>query len=137
MANRLMRLVATLAVILSIVPALAQTVLPDPTRPPVAVAAGTPEVGEAGGPVLQSVVIPRKGMPVAVISGQQVRLGGRYGESRLVKLNEKEAVLEGSAGLERLMLTPGVEKKNVATKIATKNINKAPAGKRGQGGSKP
>ena len=123
--------------ILTVAPVLAQTALSDPTRPPAAVATSALELNEVGGPVLQSVIIPRKGKPVAVIGGQQVKLGERYGESKLIKLSEKEAVLEGPAGVEHLMLTPGIEKTNITTKIATKNIYKAPADKRVQGGSKP
>lgn len=93
----------------------AQGVLNDPTRPPAGVESGAAAV-EASGPVLQSVLIPKKGKPVAVIGGQQVVLGGLYGESRLTKLSEREAVLEGPAGIERLLLTPGVEKSNIVTK---------------------
>ena len=79
--------------------------------------------------MLQSVVIPKKGKPVAVIGGKQVRLGELYGESRLIKLTEKEAVLEGAAGIERLMLTPGIEKTNI--------ITKSPAARRAKSGGKP
>jgi len=69
------------------------------------------------------VLIPKKGKPLAIISGQQVGLGERYGESRLVKLSEREAVLDGPSGVERLQLTPDVEKTN----IAAKNVMKTPA----------
>lgn len=112
--------------------ALAQSagsVLPDPTRPPAAFYAPAETSAEVTGPVLQSVVIPAKGRPVAVIGGQEVKLGGRYGESRLIRLTEREAVLEGPAGIERLQLTPGVEKTNIKIK--------SPAANRAQGGSKP
>ena len=87
----------------------AQAVLADPTRPPGGVA-GDPFPAESIGPVLQSVLIPKKGKPVAVIGGQQIRLGEKYGESRLIRLSDREAVLEGPAGIERLPLTPGIEK---------------------------
>ena len=83
------------------------------------------------GPVLESVMIPKKGRPLAVISGQTVRVGENYGESRLVRLNEREAVLEGPAGVERLQLTPGIEKTNVVTK------NKVQQSSGTRGGSKP
>jgi len=105
--------------------------LPDPTRPPASVSSPVPlsDAEAATGPVLQSVKIPKKGKPVAVIGGQQVRLGELYGESRLIKLTEREAVLEGPAGVEHLMLTPGIEKINI--------ITKSPAAKRVRSGSKP
>ncbi len=93
----------------------AQTVMADPTRPPVGVV-GDMQSAEVSGRVLQSVKIPKKGKPIAVIGGQQVVLGGLYGESRLIKLTDREAVLEGPGGVEILLLTPGIEKTNIVTK---------------------
>ncbi len=83
--------------------------LADPTRPPPGVDRGAPAV-EAGASLLQSVLIPKKGRPVAVIGGQTVPLGGKYGDSTLTAINEREVVLEGPDGVERLRLTPAVEK---------------------------
>ena len=68
-----------------------------------------------------------------MIGGQQVYLGEMYGESRLIKLSEREAVLEGPGGVERLMLTPGVEKTN----IVMKKLNRSPAPRRAQSEGKP
>ncbi len=97
--------------------ALAQSELADPTRPATAVVAGLDSAAEASSaPVLQSVLLPQKGKPVAIISGQRVSLGEMFGERRLVRLNEREAVLEGPLGGERLPLTPGIEKKNVTAR---------------------
>lgn len=107
----------------------AQTALSDPTRPPPAFSSPTEDAGPLSGPVLQSVKIPRKGKPLAVIGGQQVRLGELYGDSRLIRLTEREAVLQGPAGTERLMLTPGIEKTHI--------ITKSPAAKRAQSGGRP
>ena len=110
----------------------AAATLPDPTRPPAAFYEPADLSGEAGeitGPVLQSVVIPAKGRPIAVIGGQEVRLGGRYGDNRLIRLTEREAVLEGPEGTLRLPLTPGIEKTNITTK--------SPAARRAQRWSKP
>ena len=95
-------------------PVCADGPLVDPTRPP-------PEFGMSAtesatlvtGPELQSVLIPRKGKPQAVISGQMVRLGEMYGDSRLVALDERAAVLEGPQGRSVLALTPGIEKSKV------------------------
>lgn len=133
MADRLIRLCALLLPFGMLASAQAQALLPDPTRPPAGVVASMPEAGEVTGPVLQSVLIPKKGRPVAVIGGQQVRLGEKYGESRLIKLSEWEAVLDGPSGIERLLLTPGIEKTN----IITRNVTKSPAVQRAQRGSKP
>lgn len=107
----------------------AQSLLPDPTRPP----AGFVQEGELSapvfsGPVLESVIIPKKGKPLAVISGQSVRLGENYGGSRLIRLNEREAVLEGPAGIERLKLTPGIEKTNIVTKHKAQTSSRTPSG---------
>ncbi len=132
MANRLTWVCSLLGLLLS-VPVSAQTVLADPTRPPAGLSSSDPDAAGVSEPILQSVVIPKKGRPVAIIGGQQVRLGEMYGESRLIRLTEKEAVLENASGRERLMLTPGIEKTN----IVTKNISKVPAARRVQSGSKP
>ena len=127
MADRLNR--ALLALCVLALPLAARAQLADPTRPPVGVRAAGGESGEPTGPVLQSVLIPKNGRPLAVIDGQQVRLGERYGESRLVKLSEREAVLDGPNGSERLRLTPDVEIINLVAKKTTKT----PAPKRAQG----
>ena len=132
MADRLM-LISRVALLLALytltLGARAQTALSDPTRPPSAFSSPTTDAGTPAGPVLQSVKIPKKGKPLAVIGGQQVRVGEFYGDSRLIRLTEREAVLQGPAGTERLMLTPGIEKTNI--------ITKSPAAKRAQSGGKP
>ena len=107
----------------------AQTVVADPTAPPAGFSASAMESMEVTGPVLQSVKIPKKGKPLALIGGQEVKLGELYGDSRLIKLTEREAGLEGPSGVEHLMLTPGIEKTNIT--------KKSPAAKRAQSGSKP
>lgn len=123
------RVLLLLALSASTWSALAQGTLADPTRPPAGLMTLVPDALGETGPVLQSVLIPKKGKAVAVIGGKQVRLGEMYGESRLIRLSEKEAVLEGAAGIERLMLTPGIEKTNI--------ITKSPAARRAQSGGKP
>jgi MSHA biogenesis protein MshK len=110
--------------------ALAQNAFADPTRPPPAVAAAAAESSDAGGPVLQSVLVPQKGKPIAVISGQSVRLGELYETYRLVELSEREAVLAGADGEVRLTLTPGVEKINVATRAADRKRGEREAGRK-------
>lgn len=130
MADRLMRpahpsrLLPLLLAAVCTVGAAAQSALPDPTRPPAAFVSGADEAAVESGPRLQSVLMPKAGKPVAVISGQRVTLGGTLGGRRLVALSENEAVLKGPDGIERLRLTPDVEKTNL--------IAKTPAAKRGQ-----
>lgn len=133
MAHRLARLVAIPMLLLAGATAFAQADLADPTRPPAGLVAEATSSEAVTGPVLQSVLIPRKGRAMAVIGGQPVRLGEMYGESRLIKLTEREAVLEGPSGVERLLLTPGIEKTN----IAMKKTNKSPVPRRTQSEGKP
>lgn len=133
MAHRLTRFAVIPVLLLAAATALAQVELADPTRPPAGLVAEAASSEAASGPVLQSVLIPRKGRAVAVIGGQQVYLGEMYGESRLIKLTEREAVLEGPSGVERLMLTPGIEKTN----IVMKKTKKTPMPRRAQSEGKP
>lgn len=94
----------------------------DPTRPPAswlaAADAGRPDAVEEGGARLQSVLVPQRGRPVAVIGGKTVVLGERLGEATLVRLNEREAVLQGADGVTHLYLTPDVEKRMVETPVS-------------------
>ena len=129
MAHCLIRLSAISLLFAALAPAWAQTELSDPTRPPAGISSDAADAEQAASPVLQSVLIPNKGKPAAIIGGQQVLLGEKYGKSRLIRLTEREAVLEGPAGIERLLLTPGVEKTNITIK--------SPVTGRVQRGSKP
>lgn len=88
----------------------------DPTKPPEAWLApqSTDDAQPATGLRLQSVLIPQHGRPLAIIGGRTVELGGRLGDQRLVRLNEREAVLQGADGITHLYLTPEVEKRMVA-----------------------
>ena len=85
----------------------------DPTRPPNVDAAG--EVApETAGLQLQSVFLPRAGAkkfrPAALINGQRVEVGQRWGEWRLLAVTEASATLAGPEGRQTLTLTPGVAK---------------------------
>lgn len=88
----------------------AQGIMADPTRPPGALAATSGDAVASGGPVLQSVMLS-PGRKMAMISGEVVVLGGRYGSARLVKLSESEAVLKDGAETTVLKLFPLVEKR--------------------------
>lgn len=85
-------------------------VLTDPTRPPGALAVTAGDGMVSSGPVLQSVKLSQ-GRKVAMISGEMVALGGRYGSARLVRLTESEAVLKDGAETTVLKLFPLVEKR--------------------------
>ncbi|MFZ2853524.1 MAG: hypothetical protein WAZ34_05355 [Rhodocyclaceae bacterium] len=120
MADRMMRAGFALLLCCAAASVMAEaSSLPDPTRRPGPSASTEPASGEAAepaGPVLQTVIVPRKGKPRALISGQLVMLGGNIGERRLISLSEKGAILEGPGGIERLSLTPGIEKTGILLK---------------------
>lgn len=95
--------------LLSFDSALAAEVLPDPTRPAAEAGLAGDVVAVASGPVLQSVMI-RPGRRTAVISGQLLAEGERFGDARLVRISEGEVILAGPEGRQTLKLFPGVEK---------------------------
>lgn len=90
--------------------------LPDPTRPPSGLA-GSAAGGmaeEEKGPVLQSVLIS-SGRKSAIIGGQVVSLGEKFGEARVVKITESEVVLQTGTTREVLRLFPEVNKRQAGT----------------------
>lgn len=86
--------------------------LGDPTRPPNVMDAGG-DVVEAGGPVLQSVMISGTRRS-AIIGGQLVGLGQKYGEAKLIRVAEGEVTLAQGNETTVLHLFPGIEKKMIA-----------------------
>jgi MSHA biogenesis protein MshK len=89
-------------------------IMTDPTRPPrsaAAAQAGAEAAGEApSAPVLQSVMITPTRRS-AIIGGERVELGGRYGEAQVVKITESEVVLRSGGRTEVLKMYPDVDKK--------------------------
>jgi MSHA biogenesis protein MshK len=89
----------------------AQTVV-DPTRPPVNAYVSEEKAAQQAvmpvsvGPQLQSVLVSTKpgGRRVAVIDGKTIRLGERFDGAVLVKVTEKEAVLQRGASKQVLKL---------------------------------
>lgn len=83
----------------------------DPTRPSTAL--GIKHDAKvsvpASGPSLQSVLIS-PGRKVAIISGQTVLLGERFGERRVVSITESEVILRSGKDLLILKLFPDVQK---------------------------
>ena len=119
MADRVMRfpgVTVVLVAVLAMAQAASAQTMADPTRPPAALADNAGEASVPPEMVLQSVLIPKKGRPLAVIGGQTVKLGEMFDDRRLVKVSDREVVLEGPNGKESLPLTPGVEKTNVIVK---------------------
>ena len=97
--------------LLAAAPAAAQA-LNDPTRPPNASAAGSPDAEPPPGMQLQSVLISQR-RRLAIINGQTVALGDTVGEAKVVKITETEVVLQKGSETEVLKLFPGVDKQPV------------------------
>ena len=83
--------------------------LPDPTRPPSEI--GVAAYGQGVAPAnkgLQSVIIyPYR--RAAIINGQTVELGAKYGDATLIEVSERGVVLQGNRGRRVLALFPGVQ----------------------------
>ncbi len=105
--------------------ALAQA-MTDPTRPPTEhVVADGGEPAAAGAPVLQSVMITPT-LKAAIINGEMVKLGGKFGNAQLVKVSESEVVLKSGEETQVLKMYPGVDKREIVQAAAK------PAPKRGR-----
>ena len=105
-----------LAAMLFIPIAVSAQIASDPTRPPGSIATGETDVGgdpAGGGPVLQSVMISPTSK-AAIINGEMVKLGGKYGDAVLVKVAEHEVVLKSGDTTQVLKMYPGVEKRDIA-----------------------
>lgn len=100
--------------------AAAAQVLSDPTRPPTAAAAeNKSEQSIADSTGLQSILIS-SGRKLAVINGQTIALGQKYGDATLVAIRETEVVLKTPGGTEVLKLYPQAEKKLSSARQAGK-----------------
>lgn len=99
--------------------------LPDPTRPPDVYSAAGEGLDVAASPVaeLQTIVLSST-RKIAVISGQTVALGGKFGDARLIKLSPNEAVLRNENGLLVLKLLPDVEKKMRVVSPGESNVHR-------------
>jgi len=107
--------VCVAAALMAQVAQVAAETLPDPTRPPpgLGAAPGTAQAGvpvAAAGPLLQSVLISSN-RKSAIIGGQTVGIGDRYGDAQVVGIAEGEVVLKSGNGLRTLRLFPEVEKR--------------------------
>jgi len=89
-------------------PASAQE-LSDPTRPPASLnPAAAGEAAATSAPVLQSVKIS-PGKRSAIISGREVKLNGKFGHARVVRITETEVVLRNGKNVQKLKLFPDVD----------------------------
>lgn len=95
--------------------------LPDPTRPPASISRadeqGAADSGSA--PTLQSVLISGQ-RTSAIINGQTVKVGDRFGQATVVKIAETEVVLRNGNGLQVLKLFPGIDKQHPSNRAGAK-----------------
>jgi MSHA biogenesis protein MshK len=83
-------------------------VLRDPMRPPAEIdAPAAATSAPSAAPLLQSVMIGAADR-WAIIGGERVALGGRYGDARVVAITESEVVLRSAAGTRTLKMYPGI-----------------------------
>jgi MSHA biogenesis protein MshK len=86
--------------------------LVDPTRPPSAPdPARTDDAAPTAGPQLQSVLISPS-RRIAVISGQTVVQGGKYGDATVAKITESAVHLRYANRRQTLQLVPGIIKRD-------------------------
>lgn len=107
--------------------------LPDPTRPSIDLSSGTGGTGgvadaapvEVAPQGLQSVIISPQ-YRAAIINGETVSLGGKFGDSRLVEVRESSVVLQNAQGRRVMELFPKVSiKKNEAVQQESRVPEKA------------
>ena len=104
MAARMM----LLALAALLVPPAAADFLPDPTTPPAAPAAAA----GGGSPGVSLTAIKRRGgHRFAIIGGQEIAVGGRYQDARVMRISESEVVLRRGREITVLRLYPQVEKR--------------------------
>jgi MSHA biogenesis protein MshK len=91
--------------------------LPDPTRPPINLNGGDADAEHAvtAPRGLQTIIISPEHR-AAIINGETVPLGGKFGDSTLVEVRENSVVLQNAHGRRVMELFPkaGIKKNDVA-----------------------
>lgn len=105
--------------------------LPDPTRPPAAlfapVASGEPDaVAAASAPATVQAIKISSRRRTAIIDGQEVSLGGKFRDARVIGVTPDEVVLRSGKESQVLKLYPDVEKR---ARSASTNENAKPKAK--------
>jgi MSHA biogenesis protein MshK len=99
--------------------------LRDPTRPPAMVESDAAQPAAAG-PVLQSVLVsPTR--RIAMIDGQALTTGDKFGDARVVKITENEVVLRNGHEVQTLKLFPQVEKHKAVRHPLSKADSRQPS----------
>lgn len=122
------RMMVVLGLLSSIPCPLNAEELPDPTRPPAIIAAPVAAIGSGAvenQPMgLQSIIISRT-RRAAIIGGETVELGGKYGDAKLIEVNEGNVVLHSAQGRQVMTLFPDVKMTSKKEKVKSQS----PAGK--------
>jgi MSHA biogenesis protein MshK len=92
----------------------------DPTRPPAAFDRTQDVAASRAAPVLQSVLIG-SGRSEAIINGQTVKLGEKFGDARVIRITDTEVVLQTGKDLQTLRLFPSIEKRPTYSHAGTKH----------------
>ena len=88
--------------------------LPDPTRPPDAFRpplGSTPAAPSAPRFASLPVVILSSDRQQVTINGQTVKLGGRIGDAKVIRISDTEVVLQSAEGIESIRFYGAAEKK--------------------------
>ena len=108
--------------LLTLPSAVGAEALRDPTRPPAEIntpSSVAPHIAPSAKTGLQSIIIsPQR--RAAIINGQTVELGEKYGKAKLIEVNERGVVLMGEQGKQTLTLFPSVNLKLKAEASPTK-----------------
>ncbi len=86
--------------------------LPDPTRPPLLSSSDAAQIEPEKSAGLQSVIISKK-RSAAIIDGQTIELGEKYGDVRLIEVSDTRVILQGAHERRVMTLFPGVSMTNI------------------------
>lgn len=96
----------------------------DPTRPQnLPKESGFGAANDSAPTSLQTLIVPRKGKPSAVIDGQLVHVGEKIGDRRVVRISGSEVVLQGPEGWETLKMFQDIGKMPAANGKKQKRSN--------------
>lgn len=107
-SRNIMRELSLGALLLFLITAAYAEGLPDPIRPPTALGMQS-DAAATSGPVLQSVLISPD-RRLAVISGQTLRVGDKFGDARVTRISEGTVDLSSNGSVQTLKLYPDVGK---------------------------
>jgi len=108
------RAIATLALLGCALPALAQGELRDPLQAPASLRAAGPAASAAAAEeaLLPQHIMVVDGRPYLMTQGRRLGVGDRWGEARILAIDDRSVTLSEGGVKRRLPLYQGVEKTN-------------------------